>query len=638
MSTEQVIRIHDVTLQPGTKVQSRYEITRHLGTGGFAQVFEAFDDNIERPVAIKFLNLHSTQTDPNASENILARFKREAKLAAKIQHPNVVNIYDFGVVGQHKNIPYIVMELLSGHDLEEQVFERGPMEPSRAIPLFVPCLEALGEAHKLGIVHKDLKPSNLFLANPGQRTESLRIVDFGIAHIRNASEGRLTATGQILGTPQYLAPEYIDSQVVTPAFDVYQMGLILVETIIGKPVVDENHPLRCVKIHSMGELDVPRPLLDSDLGPILLKALSLDYKERYENAEEFADALAEIDETSVPSVSSDADMARLSDVSDRPDSSSRLMHANTGSVNRPTTDEFSADGSDRNTELAYGESVSESGPRQMGDIANRETNYLDEENAEESTLVPNYATETAISAAGIGNRTKMIVAVLVVLVLALGGVAAWILTQDDSGADGTTDDTVATADENSSDEGPDSPNDPAAAGTADDEESADPKADDEKAEEAAALADTEDKAEDEQKKQQAKPVTVSVETDPEGANIFIDGDRVGESPFDVTFEPNQDGPRRLRVKHSGYYSRSVTIVPDDAPSRFVALDKRERRTYLPNPKRTESKPEPKPDPKPDPQPERVEKVEKVEKEDPDPAEQKEEEEEEREDRRMLIAP
>jgi serine/threonine protein kinase len=624
MSTEQVIRIHDVTLQPGTMVQSRYEITRHLGTGGFAQVFEAFDDNIERPVAIKFLNLHSTQTDPNASENILARFKREAKLAAKIQHPNVVNIYDFGVVGQHKNIPYIVMELLSGHDLEEQVFERGPMEPARALPLFVPCLEALGEAHKLGIVHKDLKPSNLFLANPGQRTESLRIVDFGIAHIRNASEGRLTATGQILGTPQYLAPEYIDSQVVTPAFDVYQMGLILVETIIGKPVVDENHPLRCVKIHSMGELDVPKPLLDSDLGPILLKALALDYNVRYENAEEFADALAEIDETTIPSVSSDADMARLSDVSERPDSSSRLMHANTGSVNRPTTDEFSADGNDRNTELAYGDSVSESGPQQMGDIANRETDYLDKEDGEESTLVPGYATETAISDAGFGGNTKAIVGILAFLVIALGGVAAWMLTKDDGTADTKGDDAVATADEKVGDEKADEG--AAAAGMeGDDEASDDSASDDDESTEKAALAETEDKAEKEQKKEKPRPITVAVETDPKGADIFMNGDRVGESPYDLTFAADDEDPKRLRVKHSGYYSRSVTVVPDDAPSRFVALDKKERRT--PRPKPT-AKPRPKPDPKPDPKPE------KVEKKDPEPAEKKEE----KEDRRMLIAP
>ncbi|MGM0556533.1 MAG: protein kinase domain-containing protein [Myxococcota bacterium] len=633
MSTEQVIRIHDVTLQPGTKVQTRYEITRHLGTGGFAQVFEAFDDNIERPVAIKFLNLHSTQTDPSASDNILARFKREAKLAAKIQHPNVVNIYDFGVVGQNKDIPYIVMELLSGHDLEEQIFERGPMDPARALPLFVPCLEALGEAHKLGIVHKDLKPSNLFLANPGQRTESLRIVDFGIAHIRNASEGRLTATGQILGTPQYLAPEYIDSQVVTPAFDVYQMGLILVETIIGKPVVDENHPLRCVKIHSMGELDIPQPLLDSELGPILLKALALDYGERFENAEEFADALAAIDETSIPSVDSDAAMTRLSEVSERLDSSSRLMDAQTGSMTRPTTDEFSADGSDRNTELAYGQSVSESDEKVMGDVAHRETDYLDEGDSEDSTLVPSYATETAISEAGIGNRSKIVVAILLLLVLTLGGVAAWMINRDDGSADITGEDAIAAADEKldeSVESGALAAQDQQQPGEDAGEE---PDASAQNPDEAAALAETEDRAEKaDEDKEDSTPITVSVETDPAGAKIYIGGDSVGQSPHDVTFDSGESEPKRLRVKHNGYYTRSVTLEPDDAPRRFVALDKRERRAYRPKPKKEETKPEPKPVPEPEPKPVPEPEPKKVEKKDPAPAE------EEKEDRRMLIAP
>lgn len=309
-----MVRIGDVELQEGTTIADKYRITAHLGAGGFAQVFEAFDTNIERPVAIKFLNLHTTLKDIGASNTIVERFKREAKLAARVQHPNVVNIFDFGVIGSRGDVPYIVMELLAGHDLEVELQKNSPLEADRALRLFVGCLEALGQAHELGIVHKDLKPSNLFVANPGEPTESLRIVDFGIAHLRAADEGRLTAAGEILGTPQYLSPEYIEAQLVTPAFDVYQMGLVLVEALTGRAVVDEDHPLRCVKVHSMGELDVPTPLLESQLGPVIIEALAHDHRERFADASAFGAALARVDAATLPEVGPATPSQRLSSV------------------------------------------------------------------------------------------------------------------------------------------------------------------------------------------------------------------------------------------------------------------------------------------------------------------------------------
>ncbi|MGM0556495.1 MAG: protein kinase domain-containing protein [Myxococcota bacterium] len=310
MGSPFTVQINDVTLEPGRVIGGRYTLTEHLGQGGFAQVFKAHDSRIERDVAIKCLNLHSRHTE-RMGETIIERFEREAKLAAQISHPGVVNIFDYGLLGQSETVPYIVMELLEGWDLDEELRTRGPVPPERALPLFVTCLEALGRAHRKGIVHKDLKPANLFLSNPDERDEALRIVDFGIAHMRSAVENRLTGTGEILGTPQYLAPEYIERQDVAPQLDVYQMGLVLLETLTGEPGVSRDHHLLTLKAHSTGEIDVPIVLMESPLAPVLMKAMALDPQERYADGLEFADALAEVDPETVPAVPRGAPKRRL---------------------------------------------------------------------------------------------------------------------------------------------------------------------------------------------------------------------------------------------------------------------------------------------------------------------------------------
>jgi serine/threonine-protein kinase len=296
-------------LPPGTQVEGRYEILDVLGEGGFATVYRARQLNIQRTVALKVLNPSS---DPRAKASFEDRFLREAHTAAQITHPNVVTIYDFGFTTSPRR-PFIVMEILEGHDLERELQERGPLSPQRALPLFLECLEALAEAHRRGIIHKDLKPSNLYVIHPGTRREALKLLDFGIARVQNV-QGKLTNTGQILGTPQYLAPEYIQSQLATPALDVYQMGLILAEALYGKAIVDSDNPYKCLMIHGSGQLELPEPLLQPPLGPILLKALAHDHEARYANAEEFRQALEEISPAQIPLVPSNSRTLRVSDV------------------------------------------------------------------------------------------------------------------------------------------------------------------------------------------------------------------------------------------------------------------------------------------------------------------------------------
>lgn len=287
------------TLRPGMVVQGRYMLKKKLGVGGFAIVYLAHDAQIDRDLAIKFLNIQGIEDNPQKREEFTARFEREAKLAARVRHSAVMEVYEYGLAN-NGTAPYIAMEYLKGHDLEEHLERFGPMEPEQFLKLFIPCIEALGFAHNEGIIHKDLKPSNLFIKYPGERRESMTIVDFGVAHIQAQYSKRLTQTGNLFATPSYIAPEYAQSQTVCPPLDIYQMGLILVEGLTGKTVVDVDDFMLAIIQHAQGQLQIPKYLLESPLGPILRKSMALDYNDRYQNGFEFADALKQIDPLSIP--------------------------------------------------------------------------------------------------------------------------------------------------------------------------------------------------------------------------------------------------------------------------------------------------------------------------------------------------
>ncbi len=290
-------------LSQGTVIKEQYELTGYLGGGGFGHVYLANHRLMQREVAIKVLSATHDQT-------IQERFLREAQASAMIDHPNVLTVHDFGFYGDDRR-PFIVMELLKGHDLEDELKNKGPLEEKRALELLMPTLEALQEAHKHNIVHKDLKPSNLFLIHPGTDREQLKIIDFGVACFSQpiapepteaeilpstSSNGpgsaRLTTVGQSTGTPHYMAPEYLETLTATPAVDVYQMGLIFVELLTGTQVVSGKGPYACLVKHLQGQLDIPDNLRAGPLGPIIARSTARQPEGRYQNAEELRQALA----------------------------------------------------------------------------------------------------------------------------------------------------------------------------------------------------------------------------------------------------------------------------------------------------------------------------------------------------------
>ncbi len=268
----------------GTTLNGRYKVLEILGRGGFATVYTARHTQIEQLVAVKVLQM----PEDDQAETFRERFLREARTASQIKHPDIVTIFDYGVTD--RNEPYMVMEMLEGSPLDVDLRKHGAMEPVRAKHMFVRCLDALEAAHKLGIVHRDLKPANLFVINAKTRVEALKILDFGIA-LMMEEDTRLTNAGQVFGTPRYLAPEYIQKQIITPALDVYQMGLIFAEVLMGRNIIEADNTFTFIYAHCNGEIQLPRQLLESPLGPVLTRALNTDHTQRFSSAGFFRDAL-----------------------------------------------------------------------------------------------------------------------------------------------------------------------------------------------------------------------------------------------------------------------------------------------------------------------------------------------------------
>ncbi len=269
----------------GTVLDGRYRLVRELGRGGFAVVFEAVHIDLNRVIALKLMRRLY------AEDTFYERFFQEARSAGSLDHPCIIRILDSGR-DRDIGLPYMAMELLEGDTLRDHIEANGPLAMPRAMVLFARCLRGLGKAHNENIIHKDLKPSNLFLTQRKGR-EELVVLDFGAARV---GEKRFTQTGVFCGTAQYAAPEYLlDNHEVTPALDVYQMGLILCEALSGHPVVPRNLPtFKCLLQHrSEQEHELPRDLEEGPLGKVLRKSICKNPAERFNNAEEFAEALEE---------------------------------------------------------------------------------------------------------------------------------------------------------------------------------------------------------------------------------------------------------------------------------------------------------------------------------------------------------
>ncbi len=272
------------------EIPKRYTQLSRLGAGGVGVVFKAHDTYLNKPVAIKMLLV------PMLSNEMVARFQREAKTASLLNHPNIITVLDFGVTESGK--PYMVMEFVEGKTLDELIEERKSLTIEESFPIFVQILEGVAHAHKKGVLHRDLKPSNVILAKSKSEIALVKILDFGLAKLYGETgETTLTQAGSVLGSPLYMSPEQAQGKDIDFRSDIYSIGVLMYKSLTGDvPIIGET-ALETLSLKSMQ----PAPPLDAEVFPerlceIVDRTLRINPDERFQSVGALESALVELGE------------------------------------------------------------------------------------------------------------------------------------------------------------------------------------------------------------------------------------------------------------------------------------------------------------------------------------------------------
>jgi len=276
-------------------IEDKYHLEQLIAHGGMGSVYRATHLQLERPVAIKILRAEFL-TDPK----VIERFKREARAAARLKHPNIIAVYDFGLLPASGGA-YLVMELVEGRSLREEMrthaASHGQMRRERAVALLRQVCAGVEAAHQRGIIHRDLKPDNIMIETEPHGTETVKVLDFGIAKLKESEHTlqSLTDEGTFIGTPNYISPEQCTSLPVDARSDVYSMGVILYEMLTGR-VPFGGGSTSTVLLRHLQEPPAPpsrfRPDVGKALEQALLRALAKNPSQRFASAAQFSDQLA----------------------------------------------------------------------------------------------------------------------------------------------------------------------------------------------------------------------------------------------------------------------------------------------------------------------------------------------------------
>ncbi len=279
-SGARTIKAQTFEVKRGEQFAGRYEIIEELGAGGMGKVFKAYDHKVNEVVALKLI-----RPEIGVNEKAIERFKNELKFARKITHRNICRMHDLGDEGF---LHYITMEFVAGEDLKRFIRRAGPLSTGKTILITKQVAEGLAEAHRLGVVHRDLKPQNVMIDQEG----NAKIMDFGIARFL-AAEG-VTGTGVMIGTPEYMSPEQAELKEVDPRADIYSLGVVMYEMITGRVPFEGQTPLSIAMKHKTDRARPVRdlnPLASVGLANIIAKCMEKDPEKRYQTVQELLDDL-----------------------------------------------------------------------------------------------------------------------------------------------------------------------------------------------------------------------------------------------------------------------------------------------------------------------------------------------------------
>lgn len=279
---------HDNLLSPGTVISGHYEILSVIGQGAMGTVYKTRHLLVDKIRAVKILRVVS-------DSQILRRFQQEAKASLTLDHPNIVRVYEFGIESQLQQ-PYLVMEYVEGEALSTILANGEKLSQEHACAVIKQVCEGLAHSHSHGIVHRDVKPANIILTKDGDGAELAKLVDFGIAKFTTPENGQnLTQTGEVFGTPLYMSPEQCLGRKVDARSDIYSLGCVLYECLVGQPPFKGESSLETIMMHvNPPELDFSAASAHKYVKNIILKALNTSVDERYQSAQELGQDLLRV--------------------------------------------------------------------------------------------------------------------------------------------------------------------------------------------------------------------------------------------------------------------------------------------------------------------------------------------------------
>jgi serine/threonine protein kinase len=290
-------------------LEGQFKILQKIGSGGMGSVYRAQQTDMNRMVGVKILHPKLANR-----KDLVSRFRREARAMSHLAHPNTTKVFLYGELDDGSL--YIVMEFLDGKNLNQTVRADGPFSVQRALPILIQVCGALDEAHKAGIIHRDMKPENIFLCQQGGLKDYAKVLDFGLAKVteREMRPGSLILTqeGMVFGTPEFMSPEQAQGKVLTPASDIYSLAVILYEVLTGKLPYDAKTPMDYIQAHvTVKPIPLDERVPDKHFPPLLSKvierALAKKPEDRFPSSAEFAAAMQAVLEgrTELPKVPAD---------------------------------------------------------------------------------------------------------------------------------------------------------------------------------------------------------------------------------------------------------------------------------------------------------------------------------------------